>query len=266
MATILITGASDGLGRALAEDLARDGHQLLLHGRNAARLAEVAQVTGGEVFSADLSSLRDTRRLAAEITARHDRLDVLVNNAGVGFRAGSDLRELSADGHELRIAVNYLAPVLLTRELLPLLRKAAPARVVNVASVGQQLFDFDDPQHERGFTQADAYCRSKLALISHTVDLAAQLEEAGITVNAVHPATFMATAMTEASGLPADEPLEKGVAATRRLVDDPGLAGVTGAYFHSFDPSAPSEPAALSLAYRQRLAAVTQDLLAAAGA
>ncbi|GGS52202.1 SDR family NAD(P)-dependent oxidoreductase [Streptomyces griseoviridis] len=266
MATILITGASDGLGRALAEDLARDGHHLLLHGRDAARLAQVAGVTGGEVFSADLASLSATRRLAAEITARYDRLDVLVNNAGVGFRAGSADREVSADGHELRLAVNYLAPVLLTQELLPLLRKAAAARIVNVASVGQQLFDFDDPQHERGFSQADAYCRSKLALISHSVDLARRLEGTGITVNAVHPATFMATTMTKDSGVPADEPLEKGVAATRRLVDDPGLAGVTGEYFHSFDRSAPSEPDALSPEYRHRLAAVTRELLSATAA
>ncbi|MBT2414686.1 SDR family NAD(P)-dependent oxidoreductase [Streptomyces sp. ISL-12] len=266
MATILITGASDGLGRALAEDLARDGHHLLLHGRNAARLAEVAGATGGEVFSADLASLSDTRRLAAEIAARHDHLDVLVNNAGVGFRAGSADRELSADGHELRLAVNYLAPVLLTQELLPLLQKATAARIVNVASVGQQLFDFDDPQHERDFNQAHAYCRSKLALISHSVDLAHRLEGTGITVNAIHPATFMATTMTRDSGMPADEPLEKGVAATRRLVDDPGLAGVTGVYFHSFDRSAPSEPDALSPEYRHRLAAVTQQLLAAADA
>jgi len=265
MATILITGASDGLGRALAEDLAKDGHRLLLHGRDAARLAEVAEATRGEVFSADLASLSATRRLAAEITARYDHLDGLVNNAGVGFRADSADREVSADGHELRLAVNYLAPVLLTQELLPLLRKATSARIVNVASVGQQLFDFDDPQHERGFSQADAYCRSKLALISHSVDLAHRLEGTGITVNAVHPATFMATTMTQDSGLPADEPLEKGVAATRRLVDDPGLAGVTGEYFHSFDRSAPSEPDALSLDYRHRLAAVTRDLLATAG-
>jgi NAD(P)-dependent dehydrogenase (short-subunit alcohol dehydrogenase family) len=268
MATILITGASDGLGRALAEDLAKDGHRLLLHGRNTDRLAEVAAATGGEVFTADFSSLAAVKGLADDVAARHGRLDVLVNNAGVGFRtdsASSTRRETSADGYELRLAVNFLAPVLLTRELLPLLRAAAPARVVNVASVGQQLFDFDDPQHERNFSQADAYCRSKLALISHTVDLAEQLAPFGITVNAVHPATFMATTMTSTSGVPAQEPLEKGVAATRRLVDAPELTTVTGTYFHSEAPATPSEPEALSSAYRRRLAALTQDLLTAAG-
>ncbi|MEU7469200.1 SDR family NAD(P)-dependent oxidoreductase [Streptomyces sp. NPDC044984] len=261
MATVLITGASDGLGRALAEDLAADGHRLLLHGRNPVRLARVAATTGGEVFTADLSSLAAVKRLAAEVTARHSRLDVLVNNAGVGFEAGATVRDTSADGYELRLAVNYLAPVLLTRELLPLLRRAAPARVVNVASVGQQLFDFDDPQHERDFTQADAYCRSKLALISHTADLAARLAGTGVTVNAVHPATFMATTMTKASGLPAQEPLEKGVAATRRLVDHPALDTVTGAYFHSEEQTLPSEPQALDAEYVARLSALTSRLI-----
>ncbi|MFF7090779.1 SDR family NAD(P)-dependent oxidoreductase [Streptomyces rubradiris] len=265
MATILITGASDGLGRALAEELAPDGHRLLLHGRDPGRLAEVAAATGGEVFPADLSSLAATKRLAADIRARHRRLDVLVNNAGVGFQDGNTSREVSADGYELRLAVNYLAPVLLTRELLPLLREAAHARVVNVASVGQQLFDFDDPQHEHHFTQADAYCRSKLALISHTADLAEQLADSGITVNAIHPATFMATTMTKTSGMPVQESLDKGVAATRRLVDAADVAGVTGAYFHSHERTDPSEPEALSPAYRNRLAALTRRLLTAAG-
>lgn len=265
MATILITGASDGLGRALAEDLAADGHRLLLHGRDPERLAKAAAATGGEVFPADLSSLAATKRLAADIRARHRHLDVLVNNAGVGFQGGSTLREVSADGHELRLAVNYLAPVLLTRELLPLLREGAPARIVNVASVGQQLFDFDDPQHEHGFTQADAYCRSKLALISHTVDLAEDLAGSGITANAVHPATFMATTMTKASGMPPQEPLEKGVAAVRRLVDAADAVDVTGAYFHSAEKAQPSEPDALDPAYRRRLAVLTQNLVQATG-
>ncbi|MFH8487254.1 SDR family NAD(P)-dependent oxidoreductase [Streptomyces longisporoflavus] len=209
--------------------------------------------------------LKVSKRLAADIRARHRHLDVLVNNAGVGFQGDSTLREVSADGYELRLAVNYLAPALLTRELLPLLRESASARIVNVASVGQQLFDFDDPQHEHHFTQADAYCRSKLALISHTVDLAEQLTDSGITANAVHPATFMATTMTKASGMPAQEPLEKGVAAVRRLVDAADVVDVTGTYFHSAEEARLSEPDALSPAYRRRLAVLTQNLFRAAG-
>ncbi|GII54189.1 3-oxoacyl-ACP reductase [Planotetraspora thailandica] len=261
MALILITGASDGLGRALAEDLAATGqHRLLLHGRDARRLAEVAEATGGESFQADFSSLADVRRLAEEVAAAHDRLDVLVNNAGIGFHVDGVERQASADGHELRLAVNYLAPVLLTRELLPLLRQAAPSRVVNVASIGQQPIDFDDPQLEREYTDIAAYCRSKLALISHTIDLAEELDGSGVTVNSVHPATYMPTTMSARSGMEVVDSLEKGVAATWRLVDAPELAGVTGRYFDGEAEARASEEA-YDPGYRRRLGELTQKLL-----
>ncbi|MCE0535330.1 SDR family NAD(P)-dependent oxidoreductase [Kineosporia rhizophila] len=266
MATILITGATSGLGRALAEDLAGAGHQLLLHGRDHDRLAEVASATGGETYQADLTSLAATRDLAAEVARRHDRLDVLVNNAGIGFHVTGTDRQLSKDGLELRLAVNYLAPVLLTRELLPLLRAAAPSRIVNVASVGQAAFDFEDPDHEKDFTEPSAYSRSKLALISWSASLAEELDGTGITVNSLHPATFMPTRMVEASGVDAQESLEKGLHATRRLVDDPALAGVSGKYFHSENEAQPSIPEALTPEYRARLAQVTEKLLTAARA
>ncbi|MDX3235007.1 SDR family NAD(P)-dependent oxidoreductase [Streptomyces sp. ME03-5709C] len=261
MATILITGASDGLGRALAEDLAADGgHTLLLHGRDPGRLAEVAVATGGEPHRADLSSLAEVRRLAAAVAARHDRLDVLVNNAGVGFHAEGRRRRTSADGHELRLAVNYLAPVVLTRELLPLLRRSAPSRIVNVASVGQQPLDLDDPELTRDYTDVAAYCRSKLALISHSFDLAEELGGTGVTVNSVHPATFMPTAMSRRSGMDVVDSLEQGVAATRRLVDAPALAGVTGRYFEG-GTEARAAAEAYDAEYRRRLAEVTDSLL-----
>ncbi|MEU6339634.1 SDR family NAD(P)-dependent oxidoreductase [Streptomyces sp. NPDC046977] len=262
MATILITGASDGLGRALAEDLAVDGrHTLLLHGRDPRRLAEVAEATGARTYRADLSSLAAVRGLAAEVAAGHDRLDVLVNNAGVGFHATGTQRLTSHDGHELRLAVNYLAPVLLTRELLPLLRRSAPARVVNVASVGQRPVDFSDPQLTRGHTEAEAYCRSKLALIGHGLDLAEELSGSGVTVNSLHPASFMPTAMSRASGMDVVDSLEQGVAATRRLVDAPELAGVTGRYFDG-DKEARASAEAYDPEFRRRLAALTSELLA----
>jgi NAD(P)-dependent dehydrogenase (short-subunit alcohol dehydrogenase family) len=262
MALILITGASDGLGRALAEDLAAEGrHRLLLHGRDARRLAEVAEATGGETFTADFSSLADVRRLAAEIAESHDRLDVLVNNAGIGFHVEGSARQSSADGHELRLAVNYLAPALLTRELLPLLRRAALARIVNVASIGQQPIDFDDPQLERGYTDVAAYCRSKLALICHTRDLAEELDGSGVTVNSVHPATYMPTAMSRRSGMEIVDSLEKGVAATRRLVEAPELAEVTGRYFDGEKEARASEEA-YDPDYRRRLSELTGKLLA----
>ena len=140
--TVLITGATSGLGRELAQRLAERGSSLLLHGRDAERGQEMVQRikegTGNDqirFYRADLSSLREVGELASQI--RVPRLEVLVNNAGVGFGKDPSKRELSRDGYELRFAVNYLAPYLLTDRLLPLLRASAPARLVNVASVGQ---------------------------------------------------------------------------------------------------------------------------------
>ncbi|MEV6368531.1 SDR family NAD(P)-dependent oxidoreductase [Micromonospora musae] len=262
MSLILITGASDGLGRALAEELAADGrHQLLLHGRDADRLAEVARTTGGVPLRADFAALDEVKRLAAEVTREYGRLDVLVNNAGVGFHVDGTTRHLSRDGYELRLAVNYLAPVLLTRELLPLLHGSAAGRVVNVASIGQQPIDFDDPQFARDFHEPAAYSRSKLALICHTLDLADGLAGSGVTANSVHPAAYMPTSMSRRSGMEFVDTLEKGVSAVRRLVDGAELAGVSGRYFDS-GQEARAAAEAYDPAYRRRLRALTHDLLA----
>src|SRR5215207_9289131 len=152
-ATILVTGATDGLGRRVAFDLAATGATVLLHGRSRERLeatlGEAREETGSEKpgsYLADLSSLREVRALAERVLTDHDRLDVLVNNAGV--IAGE--RRKSEDGYELTFTVNYLACFLLTRLLLPLLRDSAPARIVNVASAGQSPVDFDDVMLEYG--------------------------------------------------------------------------------------------------------------------
>jgi NAD(P)-dependent dehydrogenase (short-subunit alcohol dehydrogenase family) len=246
MANILVTGASDGLGRSLAYELASAGHRLLLHGRDATRLAEVARRTGGEPIRADLSSLDEVRRLAAEVTGGHDRLDVLVNNAAVGFGPPGGARELSKDGYELRFAVNYLAPYLLTRQLLPLLRRSAPARIVNVASAGQRPVDLHDPMMERGYEGIEAYRRAKLALVAHTFDLAAELAGTGVTANCLHPASLMPTTMVRDAEFHPIDTLEQGVRATLRLVVDPALAGVTGRYFDG-----QREARALAQAYDQ---------------
>ena len=195
MARILVTGASDGLGRALAESLADRGHELVLHGRDPQRLAAVAEKTGGVALRADLADLAQVRGLARAVADRYDTLDVLVNNAGVGFGEPGAPRELSADGNELRFAVNYLAPAPLSRLLLPLLRRAGAARIVNVASIGQHDVDLDDLMFERGYDGVAAYRRAKLALIADTFDLAEELAGTGVTVNALHPATLMPTTM-----------------------------------------------------------------------
>lgn len=136
----LVTGATDGLGRALAHELASRGATVLVHGRSHARLAEtleeIREATGSDrvrTYRADFASLTEVRRLAEEVERDHDRLDLLVNNAGIGAGPSGTLREESVDGYELRFAINYLAPFLLTNLLLPLLERSAPARIVNVA-------------------------------------------------------------------------------------------------------------------------------------
>jgi NAD(P)-dependent dehydrogenase (short-subunit alcohol dehydrogenase family) len=236
--TVLITGATDGLGRGLAHRLAADGAALILHGRDPGRLAATAEEISRDhaaarpaIVLADLSELAQVRRLAAAVRAATPRLDVLVSNAGIGFGEpdGRD-RRTSADGYELRFAVNYLAGFLLTLELLPLLRASAPARVVNVASIGQSPLDFGDLMLTRDYSGYRAYTQSKLAMIMSGFELASRVPAAEVTVNSLHPATFMPTKMVLAEREPVDS-LAEGVASVHRLVTDPGLAGVTGRYF-----------------------------------
>src|SRR6185437_7965264 len=180
-------------------DLAREGATVLVHGREdgriAATVAEVAAAAGGadrvRSYQADLSSLAAVRALADQVTEAEPHLDVLVNNAGIGvIEPGGGFRQESADGLELRFAVNYLAGYALSRYLLPLLTRSAPARIVNVASVGQQAIDFDDVMLTREYDGMRAYRQSKLAQIMNTFDLADELKAAGVTVNALHPATL----------------------------------------------------------------------------
>ena len=142
---ILITGTTDGLGKRVAYDLAAQGATILLHGRSRekgkATLKEIRDATGNQkliYYNADFSSLDAVRQLTDEIQGDQAHLDVLINNAGIGAGRRQARPELNADGYELRFAVNYLAPFLLTHRLLPLLYRSTPARIVNVASVGQQ--------------------------------------------------------------------------------------------------------------------------------
>jgi NAD(P)-dependent dehydrogenase (short-subunit alcohol dehydrogenase family) len=233
-ATILVTGATDGLGRRVAAELAERGATVLLHGRSEERLEatsdEIGRETGSEkprYYLADLSSLGDVRALAWRILSGEERLDALVNNAGVFSR---DRRE-SQDGYELTFAVNHLSHFLLTRLLLLLLCDSAPARVVNVASAGQSPIDFDDPMLEKGYDAMRAYSMSKLAQIMSTFELAERLPDAGVTVNALHPASLMDTKMVgEAFGYTMST-VEEGAEATVRLAASPELEGVTGRYF-----------------------------------
>jgi NAD(P)-dependent dehydrogenase (short-subunit alcohol dehydrogenase family) len=244
--TILITGATDGLGRALAAELAARGATLLIHGRDDARgretTEEIRARTGNAKLRwlrADLASLDEVRTLADRVASGHERLDALVNNAGIGTSEGDGRRMESRDGYELRFAVNYLAGYLLTRLLLPLLERSAPTRIVNVSSAGQAPIDFDDVMLERRYDGVQAYCQSKLAQIMFTLDLAEELRGRGVTATCLHPATYMPTKMVRASGTSPVSSLDEGVQATLRLVADAELGGITGRYFNGLRQAAP---------------------------
>ncbi|MGI5459658.1 SDR family NAD(P)-dependent oxidoreductase [Streptomyces sp. CA-249302] len=261
MSTILITGATSGLGRYVAFELVRSGHVVLAHGRDPGRteqlVAELRAEGDAEAFVADLASLTQVRELGAHVADAHPDLDVLINNAGVGAGAPGAGRELSADGHELRLAVNYLAPVVLSRALLPVLRANAPARIVNVGSVGQEPVDFDDIEFRRGYDGFAAYCRAKFALAAHTFALAEELRDTGVAVNVLHPATFMDTAMVR----------EGGVAPWNTVADGaPGVLALatrelgTGRYFDGTAPARAHE-STYDRDVQKRLSAVTDQLL-----
>lgn len=252
--TILVTGATGGLGRALVHRAAGHGATVVAHGRDERRLRdlalEVEEATGTSIdtVAADLADLREVDRLADSVLDTYDRLDVLVNNAGVGFGVPGGPREVSADGIELRFAVNHLAAYRLAGRLAKLLEVSAPSRIVQVASAGQLALDPDDPLTEHGWDGVTAYRRAKLAQVMATYDLAADLVGTGVTVNALHPATFMDTAMVRDSGVSPTSSVEEGLEATWRLVADPDLEGVSGRYFDgtregTTDPQA-DDPAA----------------------
>jgi NAD(P)-dependent dehydrogenase (short-subunit alcohol dehydrogenase family) len=236
--TVLVTGSTDGLGKALARELAGRGATVLLHGRSRKRLEDSLRELRDETgidrlrgYLADFASLDEVRRLAGEVQQDWTRVDVLVNNAGIG--AGNrGAREDSAEGVELRFAVNYLAPFLLTSLLLPALERSLTARIVNVASAGQAPIDFDNVMLERGYDGMRAYAQSKLAQIMFTFELAERLPgDAGVTVNALHPASLMNTKMVSESFGYTMSTVEEGVEATLRLAVSPDLDGVSGRYF-----------------------------------
>jgi len=199
--TILITGSTDGLGKLVADHLAAQGATVLLHGRNREKgravLDELRRKTKSAkltYYNGDFSSLQEVKALSNEILKSEKHIDVLINNVGIGRGKDTNRREVSKDGHELRFAVNYLAHVLLTEKLLPLLPPAS-ARIINVASVGQETIDFSNLMLEKKYEGFFAYRQSKTALIMYTFDLAERLMEKGIAVNALHPASLMNTKM-----------------------------------------------------------------------
>ena len=266
--TALVTGATDGVGRVVARELAKQGWRVLVHGRDRGRgealVQEIEKAGGNATFLvADLASLAEVRRLAEEVRRQTDRLDLLINNAGIGTAGNAPGRQTSADGHELRFAVNYLAGFLLTHLLLPLLKAAAQekggARIVNVASAGQQAIDFSDVMLTRHYSGGTAYRQSKLAQILFTVDLAQELKGSGVIANALHPSTYMNTTMVRQSGTQPMSRVEDGAEAILQLAVSPALEGRSGLYFNVLR-EARADPQAYDAAARRQLRALSLEL------
>jgi NAD(P)-dependent dehydrogenase (short-subunit alcohol dehydrogenase family) len=266
--TIVITGATDGLGKAVATELARQRDiSLILHGRNLERLSRLRDGLAGQpaevlTVQADLAQIAHVHALADTIIDQTDQVSVLVNNAGIGAgEPDGTTRQLTADGNELRFAVNYLAAFCLTQRLLRLLDRGAPARIVNVASLGQAPIDFDDLTLRRGYSGQRAYGQSKLAMITAGMTLAERLDPARITVNSLHPATFMPTKMVMQSVGYSIDSLETGVRSTLRLIQDPALTGVTGRFFDR-SREGRAHPDAYRPDIRERLWTISEQLTA----
>jgi len=273
--TVLVTGATSGIGREASVALARLGARVVLVGRDPGRttaaVADVAARSGAQEVShllCDFSSRADIRRLADDFLAAHDRLHVLVNNAG----GVNKQRRLTVDGIEATFAVNHLGYFLLTNLLLDLLVRSAPARVVTVASAAHRrgTLDFDDLGFESGYSILRAYGRSKLANVLFATELAHRLDGTGVTSNSLHPGT-VATSIW--SGAPRwAQPLvqilfrpfmisaEEGAKRIVQLATSPELEGVTGKYFEDGKPVAPA-PLAQDRAVARRLWAVSAGLV-----
>ena len=275
--TCLVTGATSGIGKETALRLATLGATVIIVARDAARGEAAAAEIGSrvpratvEVMTADLSSLAQVRRLAGEVLARQDRLDVLVNNAGVI----STRRQLTTDGLEVTFAVNHLAPFLLTTLLRGLLERSAPARVVTVSSAAHKqarAIPWDDLPYGGRSAQGQAYPLSKLLNILFTSELARRLHGTGVTANCLHPG-FVRTALgrdvTGALGavLPLILRVQPGPASGAEtpvyLASSPEVARVTGGYFVKCKPAEPSAMARDARA-AARLWALSADLAGA---
>ena len=263
--TVLVTGSTDGVGRLVARRLADQGAYVLVHGRDRHRGEQAleriqASGRGSAVFlPADFSSLAEVRRLAEAVRQNCDRLDILINNAGIGSGGPGAKRETSQDGYELRFAVNYLCGFLLTRLLLPIMTLSKPARIVNVSSLGQHPIDFDDVMLTHGYTGGRAYTQSKLAQIMFTFDLARELDPDTITANCLHPATYMATTMVRQSGVTPISTVEEGAEAILNLAISKELEGHSGEFYSGLSPSRANAQAYDSSA-RERLRVLSARL------
>jgi NAD(P)-dependent dehydrogenase (short-subunit alcohol dehydrogenase family) len=233
---MLVTGSTDGIGKETALELARRGATVVFHGRDLGRcqqtLGEAVRVTRNRslgCFAADLGSLHEVRKLAEDITAQYDRLDVLINNAGVFMTS----RMLSADGYEMTFAVNHLAPFLLTHLLLDHLKKSAPSRIITISSLAAQRarLDLGNLQGEKAFTGYGAYALSKLGNMLFTYELAERLRGSGVTALCLHPGVIGTKLMREGFGGISGGSVKQGADTPVYLASAPELGAITGKFF-----------------------------------
>ena len=280
-ATVIITGGNAGIGKETAVGLARAGMNVVITSRNLERgnaaLEEIRSRSGSdavEVMSLDLADFRSIRGFADDFLASHERLDVLVNNAGLVLTSRTE----TVNGFETTFAVNHLGPFLLTQLLLDRIRASTPARIVVVSSHAhkgaRKGLDFDDLQSEQRYGGFGVYGKTKLANIYFTRELARRLDGTGVTANALHPG-FVASRFGRDGdigwmgtiGMPLARPFaispEKGARPSIYLASSPEVADVTGGYFYKCKPSTPTSVARDDEAAR-RLWAVSEELVATA--
>jgi NAD(P)-dependent dehydrogenase (short-subunit alcohol dehydrogenase family) len=239
---ILVTGSTDGIGKATAIELASQGAEVILHGRKVGKghtvQRELEEKTGGEkpdLVIADFSDRDQILQMALDISQRYSRLDVLINNAGTYEK----VRRVTANGVEMTFAVNYLAPFLLTHSLLPLLKKSAPSRIISVASSAHEdvdRFDWDNLQGERHYDPWDTYARSKFADIVFTYLLARNIDGSGVTANCLHPGVVNTKMLRSAFPKMPGIPPEQGALTSVYLAVSPDVAGMSGHYFDNGRP------------------------------
>ncbi len=243
---VLITGATSGIGKATALGLAEKGATVVIAARNEQKgkkaLEEIRRKTGNpnlDLMIVDLSSLDSVRKLAETFKSRYDKLDVLINNAGIFI----DYRKKTRDGFEYTFGVNHLSHFLLTNLLLDRLKAAAPSRIINLSSEAQRQghIDFEDLMAVKKFSSFKAYGQSKLANILFTYELARRPEGTGIAVNAVHPGVVRTNFGSDAKGffkvlMPLFKPFlrspAKGAATSVYLASSSEVEGITGKYFY----------------------------------